>query len=131
MDDPLLVSRFERTDDLTRDDERFSERHRTASDSRRQRFALDELEYEELRAARFLESVDGGDAGVIQSGEELRLALKSCDAVGLVSERVRKQLQRDIATELRVARTIHLTHAASADGGDDLVRAEPLTWRKS
>ena len=67
---------------------------------------------------------------MIQSGEELRLALKPRDALGLVLERVGKQLQRDIATELRVTRAIHFAHPAGANRGDDLVRAQPATGRE-
>jgi hypothetical protein len=33
-------------------------------------------------------------------------------------------LQCDVAIQLRVARPIDLTHAASAKGGEDLVRAD-------
>ena len=34
------------------------------------------------------------------------------------------KLDRDVAIEPRVARPIHFTHAAGAEGGEDLVRAE-------
>src|SRR4029077_10408731 len=39
-------------------------------------------------------------------------------------ERVGDDLQRDVATELRVARAIDLAHAAGAEGREDLVRAD-------
>ena len=64
------------------------------------------------------------DVRVIQRGEHLRLALEAREAIGVGGERVGEDLQRDVATELRVARAIDLAHAAGADRGDDLVGAE-------
>ena len=46
------------------------------------------------------------------------------EPIGIVRERVGQDLDRDIAIELRVARAIHLAHAAFADRGGDLVGAE-------
>ena len=52
------------------------------------------------------------------------------DAVGIGRELVGKDLQRDIATETRIARAVDLPHPARADEGEDLVHAEPRTWRQ-
>src|SRR5882762_1542703 len=54
----------------------------------------------------------------------MRLALKACEAIGIERERVRDDLQRDVATELRIARAIDLAHAAGAERRQDFVRAE-------
>jgi len=43
-------------------------------------------------------------------------------AIGIGEKQFGKDLDRDVASELRVGRAIHLTHAAGAKGGDDLVR---------
>ena len=53
--------------------------------------ALDQLHDEEaLHADRaLLEAVDGGDAGVIQRGEQLRLALEAGEALGVLRRRPR------------------------------------------
>ncbi len=51
---------------------------------------------------------------VIQCSEELRLTLEPGDAVRVAGERFRKHLDRDVASELRVARTVDVTHPAGA-----------------
>ena len=43
----------------------------------------------------------------------------------MVAERRMDQLDRHLAVQRRVARTVHLAHAALADFSDDLVAAEP------
>ena len=64
---------------------------------------------------------------MVERREHLRLALKACEPVGIAREELGKDLQRDVTIELRVARTIDLTHAARAECRDDLVGAEART----
>ena len=52
------------------------------------------------------------------------LALESLKPLRIRGKHVGQELQRDIAPELGVPRPVHLAHAAGADGGEDLVRAE-------
>jgi len=54
----------------------------------------------------------------------LGLALKASQALRVVGERVGKELQRDVAVQLGIARTVDLPHPAFADESGDLVRAE-------
>ena len=70
------------------------------------------------------EPVDGGNMRMVERGEDLRLALEADEAIAIEREHGRYDLQRDVATKFRVACAIHLTHAAGAEGGEDLVRAE-------
>ncbi len=86
---------------------------------------FDELERERQHAVRFLEPVDGRDAGMIQRREHLGLAAEPGDAVGILRERRGQYLDRSVAVELRIAGTIDLPHPARADGADDLVWANP------
>ena len=58
--------------------------------------------------ADFSNRVDRGDVRMIQRRERLRLALEPRQAVGVRGERVRQDLDRDLATERRVRRPIHL-----------------------
>ena len=71
-----------------------------------------------------LEAVDRGDVGMVQRRERLRLALEPRQAFGVGGERVRQDLDRDLAAERRVRRPIHLPHAAFADLRGDFVDAE-------
>ncbi len=57
----------------------------------------------------------GGERFLLEAAEPL-LVLR--DALG-------KHLDRDLAAQPRVARPIHLAHAARAEGREDFVRAQP------
>ena len=86
--------------------------------------ALDQFEHERVGLAAVLEPVDRPDVRMIQRREHLRFALEAGEAIGIARERVRQDLQRDLAIQLRVARAIDLAHAAGAKRGQDLIRAE-------
>jgi hypothetical protein len=58
----------------------------------------------------------------------LRLALETAETLGVGGEQIGKCLQRDVATELRVARPIDFTHPACAETGPNLERADVRTW---
>ena len=75
--------------------------------------------------------IDRGDVRMIQRRERLRLAFEPRQAFGVRCERVRQNLDRDLATERRVRRPIHFTHSANADAGDHFVDAEPGAGGKS
>src|SRR5207249_2597630 len=61
---------------------------------------------------------------VIQRGEHLRFALEPRRAVGVERPRLRQDLDRHLAPELRVAGAVDLTHPAGTERGDNLVRSE-------
>ena len=124
MDDPLLVCRFEGFGDLARDGERVIDRHAATRDPIREGVPLDELENERVGVAAVLKAVDRADVRMVERSEHLRLALEPRETIRILCERVREDLQRDLAVQLRIARAIHLAHAAGADGGEDFVRAE-------
>ena len=64
---------------------------------------------------RLFDPVDGRDVGMVQDGERLRFAREPRQPIRIIRERVRQDLQGDIAIELRVAGPLHLAHAAFAD----------------
>ena len=64
------------------------------------------------------------DVRMIQRGQRLRFALEAREPLGIGDEQLGQDLDRDVAIELRVARAIHLAHAAGAERGEDLVGAE-------
>src|ERR1700682_5132436 len=71
-----------------------------------------------------LEAVNVRNVGMIQGREALRFAREPREAVRVVRERVRQDLERDIASEFRIAGAIHLPHSPFADRGEDVVDAE-------
>jgi len=71
-----------------------------------------------------LEAVDRRDIRMIQGGEHLRFSPETSESIGIGRERVREDLQRDVAIELRIAGAVDLAHATRADLRDDLEWAE-------
>ena len=78
------------------------------------------------RAAVTLDSqaVNGCDIGMIQRGQRVRLALEPRHALGVGGERRQEHLDSDVAAKTRVARAVDFAHAACAEAGSDLVRAD-------
>ena len=101
-----------------------------ARDPFRQRVAFNQLENQRARIAAFFQTVDRRDVRVIERGEELRFAMQPREPLGIGGEQLRQHLQRDVATELRIAGAIHLSHAAGAEGGLDLVWTEASAGRE-
>src|SRR5215472_4729583 len=77
-----------------------------------------------MRAAAVLKAVDCSDVRMIERGEHLRLALEPRKTVGVGCERVRQNLESNLAIQLGITGAIDLAHAARADLGDDFVGAE-------
>ncbi len=67
---------------------------------------------------------------MVERGEHPRFALEAGEAVGIRGEDARQNLERDVAPELRVARAIHLAHAAGAEQRLDLVDADASTGQQ-
>jgi len=87
--------------------------------------ALDELEDHGTSAVvGFFQSVDRADARVVERREDLGFSLESRQPVWIGGERLRHDLQRHVAVQLGVPRSIHLAHAALTNLGDDLIRAQ-------
>src|ERR1041385_2285360 len=63
---------------------------------------------------------------MIERGEHFRFTLKAGDAVGIARELIGQDLDRDFALQLRVACTIHFTHSAATQQGQNVVRAETI-----
>ena len=64
-------------------------------------------------------------------GSVLIFSAELRELVGVAGDRVRQHLQRDIAIELRSARTEYLAHPAYADAGDDFADAEARAGNES
>ena len=127
MNDANLVRGLEGFGDLPRDRQRVTWRHRSARDEHRQVVALDELYHERAHPAGFVDAEDLRDVRVIERRERLGFAYEARQPVGVLRKRLGQHLDRDIPIERRVARAIHLAHAACADGSEDFVRAEAGT----
>ena len=89
--------------------------------------SLDQLQNERLGVLRLLDAVDGGDARMVEAGEDLRFPLEPGEAVRVSRKGVGQDLQRDIAMELGVGGLIDLSDAPLADEGGDVVVPEAVT----
>jgi hypothetical protein len=123
VDDALIVGSLERVGDLAGDGERLVQRKRAAGDARGEVFAVDELHHE--RGS--FQPVDLRDVGMVQGSEGVSLALETPEPVRIAREDFRKDFDRDIAMQLRVARAIDLAHSSGAEGVLDLVRTDAGT----
>ena len=124
MDDPFPVRRVECLGDLTRDRERLGDGQRPAGQTIGERRPFDELEDQRGHAVRFFEPVDRADVRMVERREQARFAREAGAALGIGREVRRQDLDRDVTTELAVARAIDLAHATGAERRHDRVRAE-------
>ena len=60
----------------------------------------------------------------VQRGERLRFSREAREAIGVVRERLRQDLDRNVPIQLGVARAKDLTHPAFANRRGDVVNAE-------
>ena len=74
--------------------------------------AFDELHHDGVDTVCILEAVDRRDVRVVERRQQLGFALESGQVIGIGRQRGRQGLQRHVAIELRIARAIHLAHAA-------------------
>ena len=124
MDDAAVVRGVERFGNLPADLDLVGQGHGATREASGERLAFHELEHDRLRAAEFLEAVNGADVRMIERREHLRLAAEPGDPIGIVCKALGQELQRDVAPEPGVARAEHRPHPSGADRRDDLVRAE-------
>jgi hypothetical protein len=130
VDDAFFVRCLERLGDLLRDGQRLGHRQRAACQAVGERLTVDQFQNEKLRAVRLVQAVDGADVRMIERSEDLRFTAEASDAVGISGETRGQEFQRDVAIQLRVARAVHLAHAACAEGREDLVGAEASAGNK-
>ena len=71
-----------------------------------------------------LDGEDGDDVRVVERGDGPGFPSEARQTVGVSREGIGKNLQRNIAIQFRVAGAVDLTHATSAEQGQNLVGAE-------
>lgn len=98
-----------------------------------ERLAGDELHRQEVSALRLLDGEDGDDAGMIESGQGLRLATEALETLGVGGQLGRQHLESDFAPQLGVDGAENLAHPAGAELFDDLIvtdgGASHASWR--
>ena len=99
--------------------EELLERQPFARDELRKGLALDVLHGEEALAVGLFDRIDGDDVGMVEGGDRLDLALEAGEAVGILGERRRQGLQRDLAVQTLVLGKVDDPHAALTELGED------------
>ena len=123
MDDAFRVRGSQAVRDLDGGPQQRLDRQRPGRQEVAQRAPFDQLHREVRDAVRLADIVDGDDVGVGQSGGGARFLLEAAARFG-VDEVGGQDLERHVAAQPRVARAVHLAHAADADRIDDFVRSE-------
>src|SRR5688500_11687556 len=121
----MLVRAPERGRDLDGDAQGLVERQRPAVEPLRQRLALEVLHDEVVDAFLLAHVVQDADVRVAEGGDGARLALEPRAHLRAAAVVGAQHLDRHRAVEARVARLVHLAHAARAETLQDLVGAEP------
>ena len=63
---------------------------------------------------------------MVERRQDACFTLEPREPLRIAGERVRKDLDRDVAAQLRIARAVDLAHPAAPDEGLDLIDAESL-----
>ena len=130
VDDAGAMRLVERRRDLDRDLQRLVERQRALRQPVGQRLAFEVLHDEKRRALLLADVVERADVRMRELAIGAAFAVEPFAELRVGGQRVGEDLDRDGAVEARVARLVHLAHAARADRGGDLVGAEAgAGWR--
>ena len=100
---PFSMRSVQRLGDLARDRERLRDRQRTALKAFRECRAFDELQNQGGDTVGFFEAVDRADVRMVQRREQTGFARKTRAALRIGGEVGWQDLDRDVATQLRVA----------------------------
>ena len=130
MDDAARVRRGQTLGDRRANVHRIAPRHWPLRQPRPKRVPLEQLHDGDGHVVDDRELVNRQDAGVRERGDGPRLGLEAPPHLGIGGDVRRHDLDGDVAIEPRVARAIHLAHAAGPDGFDDLVLGEARAGRE-
>ena len=121
MDHTALVGRLARFGQLHRDVEGLAQRDRSAGDAVGQILAAGEFHREEPHTLGLVETMDDGDAGMVERREDPGFPLEPRQPFGVPREGVRQHLDRHLAIEVGIDAAPDRTHPTLADLVDDAV----------
>jgi hypothetical protein len=101
-----------------------SEWHGTPSDPLREIFTINEFEDQCSDAIGLIEAMNLRDVWMIERREHLRFATEPGETIDIVSDPRQQNLDRDVASQLRIAGAIDLSHAAGTQRPDNFIGAE-------
>jgi hypothetical protein len=90
------------------------ERNGAGGETLRQVHALDQFHHQQPLPADLLDLVDAGDVGMVEGCQHLGFAPEARQPLRVGCHRLRQHLDRYLATQLGVFRSVHLSHTALA-----------------
>ena len=126
MDEIAIVGGLERGRNLHPDADRIGHGQRPTRDHLGECLARHQLHDEAAEAIELGQLVNRRDVWMIEGCQRTGFTAQSREAVRIATERRINELYGDLAAERRVPRAVHLTHAAGAEFGNDLIRTQ---WR--
>jgi len=111
----LFVCVLERVGHLPRQRQRLLHGDGADGDAVGQRRSGNEFHHQREGAVALLHPVDGCDVGVVERGQQLRLALEPRPARGVGRDSDGQHFDGDLAPQARIAGAVHLAHPAGAD----------------
>ena len=114
MDHSVLIRFLEALADVDSVLQHLLRRQRSFHQAIAQGLAVEEFHDQEIRPILVADVMQGTDIGVVQRRNSPRFALEALLGLEIRRKMRRQDLDRDGAIQARVARTIHLTHAACA-----------------
>ncbi len=125
VDDPLVVGGGEAFADPDRELEDAAGSERPAREARPQRVSLEELEDHVGRAVVDPGIEDREQVRIVEGARQPRLLLEAAQAFRVGRDFGAQHLQRDLAPETVVPRSIHLPHSTGTEWSDHFIGAEP------
>ena len=116
---------------LCGDLQQFTDGNGLAREQGAQRFALNQLAHDVLLASFNAEVIYGDDIGMVERGNGACLTLEAAAALDAGCIVFAENLDRDVPVQPGIAGTINLAHAACAERGPDLIRAQSSVRRRS
>ena len=90
----------------------------------RRAWPLDELEDQTASAVSVHHAINGANMRMIEGRQQSRLSLEPCEPLRIGGEIPWQDLDRDVAAQRRIRRTINLPHSSFADRRMDFVDAK-------
>ena len=122
MHDPVVVGGLKGVRNLDRNLERLTNGQPATGEADGQIVAVHELHHQS--GGRFDNTVHLCEGGIVQRGENLRLALETSTTFRVLGKKIGKDFDRHVAMQLAVASAVHLPHSAGPKRGEDFVWAQ-------
>ena len=124
VDDSRLMGAGERRGRLNTEIENFEQRQRAAPDLGTQRFAFDQLHYQEGTCFELTGIVDRDDVGMVQCGGGPCFLRKAPHAIGMTAGFGSQNFYGNVPLEGRIAGTIDNSHAPFAEFPCDAITSD-------